>query len=161
VRFHQNACFGITFGEGRWLQALAGLTAHLTSLDLTGCVQVLDDGLRASLAGLTTLTSLNLACCHRVSNVELRALAGLTALTSLDLSFCGQVSDDGLRSLASLPSMSLKLMMRTISRMSMRMHMRICMEEGDGLGLGFEYECEYGKSSTVDRIRLTDLPEKR
>jgi hypothetical protein len=45
--------------------------------------------------------------------------------------------------------------------MIMRMHIRICMEDGDGSGLGFEYECEYGVRSTLDRIGLTDLPKTR
>jgi hypothetical protein len=48
----------VYFDNGKWLQALAGLTAHVTSLDLSSCWQVSDDGLRA-LVGLTALTALD------------------------------------------------------------------------------------------------------
>ena len=82
----------------------AGLTA-LTSLNLQGCWQMLDDTLRA-LASLTALTNLNLAGCQRVSNKGLRALAGLTALTDLNLGGCWQVSDDGMWALASLTALT-------------------------------------------------------
>ena len=70
----------------KWLWALDGLTA-LTSLDLHGCRQVSDDGLR-ELAGFTALTYLNLVGCHQVSDIGLQALANLTVLITLDLSDC-------------------------------------------------------------------------
>jgi hypothetical protein len=63
------------------------------------------DGLRA-LGGLTSLNSLNLACCEHVSDAVLSVLASLRALARLNLDFCNQVSDDGLSALqASLPSL--------------------------------------------------------
>ena len=81
------------------LRPLAGLTA-LTSLDLAG-TQVSDVG---PLAGLTALTSLNLGS-TRVSDVG--PLAGLTALTSLDLAGT-PVSDVGpLSGMTALTSLDL------------------------------------------------------
>eukprot|EP00242_Pyramimonas_sp_CCMP2087_P011203 CAMPEP_0198213910 /NCGR_PEP_ID=MMETSP1445-20131203/35203_1 /TAXON_ID=36898 /ORGANISM="Pyramimonas sp., Strain CCMP2087" /LENGTH=71 /DNA_ID=CAMNT_0043888771 /DNA_START=149 /DNA_END=361 /DNA_ORIENTATION=- len=57
-------------------------------------------------AGLTALTSLDLSCCLQVSDEGLRALASFTALNSLNLRGCEQVSDDGLRALlAGLPNL--------------------------------------------------------
>ena len=52
VRLHAGPHFLITFDDSMWLQTLlGGLTAHLTSLDLSGVHsqrgQVSDDGLRA------------------------------------------------------------------------------------------------------------------
>jgi hypothetical protein len=78
------------------LGRLVGLTALITSLDLSLCRQASDVGLHTLAASLTALTSLNLSWCEQVSDNGLWALAGLTALTSLDLSFCRQVSDNGL-----------------------------------------------------------------
>eukprot|EP00242_Pyramimonas_sp_CCMP2087_P014610 CAMPEP_0198200836 /NCGR_PEP_ID=MMETSP1445-20131203/3757_1 /TAXON_ID=36898 /ORGANISM="Pyramimonas sp., Strain CCMP2087" /LENGTH=279 /DNA_ID=CAMNT_0043870997 /DNA_START=462 /DNA_END=1301 /DNA_ORIENTATION=- len=113
------------------LRALALLTG-LTSLNLSGCVQVTDKGLRAALAPLarltnlnlaycsgltdkgvrallpplTTLTSLNLADCRGVTNEGLKALAPLTALTSLNLASCNRLTDEGVRALTQLRSLT-------------------------------------------------------
>jgi hypothetical protein len=90
-----------TFYDEQWLQTLASRIALSTSLDLSRCEQVSDDGLR-SLKCLASLTSLNMTSNRQVLDNELRSLAGLTALTKLDLSLCDQVSYDGMRSLAGL-----------------------------------------------------------
>jgi len=90
--------------DEKWLWTLAGLTS-LTSLNLGGCKQASDGGLRA-LAGLTALISLDLGHCRKVSDNGLQALANLSALTSLDLGHCREVSDNGFRALASLTSLT-------------------------------------------------------
>jgi hypothetical protein len=71
---HQPGIADVGSDAEKWLRALAGLTA-LTDLDFSVRVveeSLSDDGLRA-LAGLTALTSLNLGGCSQVSDDGLRA----------------------------------------------------------------------------------------
>ena len=105
VRFDPSPSFMNAFYDEQWLQTLASCTALITSLDLTYCDQLSDDGLR-SLDCLTVLTSLDLSFCDQVTDEGLPSLAGLTALTSLDLNGCEQVSADGLRSLDCLAALT-------------------------------------------------------
>jgi hypothetical protein len=83
--------FARAYYDDRWLKTLAGLRS-LTSLNLYGCSQVSDNGL-LTLAAFTALSSLDLSHCCRVSDNGLRTVVSLIALTSLNLSYCKQVSD--------------------------------------------------------------------
>jgi internalin A len=84
------------------VSGLAGLTS-LTSLNLSACDQLTDVSV---LARLTSLTSLDLAICKQLTDVSV--LASLTSLTSLDLSGWEQLTDVSvLASLTSLSSLSL------------------------------------------------------
>jgi bacterioferritin-associated ferredoxin len=88
------------------LRALAPLTG-LTSLDLSGCVQVTDEGLRAALAPLARLTSLNLAYCSGLTDKGVRALLPpFTTLTSLNLADCCGVTNEGVKALGSLTALT-------------------------------------------------------
>jgi hypothetical protein len=86
------------------LETLAGFTS-LTSLDLRWCRGFTNHGLQ-TLTGLTALARLNLAHCQQISDDGLRHVAGLTSLTILDLSMCRQMTDDGLRALRGLTSLT-------------------------------------------------------
>ena len=81
-----------------WFQGLAGLTA-LTSLNLTLDKGVVPAVEWQALGGLTTaLIKLNLGGCDELSDDGLRSLASrLTALTDLNLEDCELVSDHGLQ----------------------------------------------------------------
>jgi hypothetical protein len=64
-----------------------------------------DEGLRV-LAQFTSLTSLNLYNCIKVTDKRVAALASLTALTSLNLYSCKNVTNEGARALqASSPAL--------------------------------------------------------
>jgi len=78
------------------LKKLAGLKS-LTSLDLSYCKQLTDVRLK-ELAGLKSLTSLDLSGCN-LTDVGLKEIVHLKSLTSLDLSFCKQLTDVGLEEL--------------------------------------------------------------
>jgi hypothetical protein len=74
---------------------------QLTSLSLSGCSSVTDEGLRAVAAACTQLTSLDLTACYLVTDEGLRVVAAAcTQLTSLHLTACHAVTDEGLRVVA-------------------------------------------------------------
>ena len=77
---------------------VAARCTQLTSLDLSGCRLVTDEGLRAVAAACTQLTSLNLSCCYLVTDEGLRAVAAAcTQLTLLELYYCSRVTEAGVR----------------------------------------------------------------
>ncbi len=86
----------------RTAQQLRNLTS-LWSLDLSRCERVTDSGL-AHLAHLISLQSLNLFGCERVTNRGLAHLWSLSSLQSLRLTCCA-VTDDGMKHLGSLTSL--------------------------------------------------------
>jgi hypothetical protein len=86
-------CTGVT---NNGLQVLANLTT-LASLDISLGGQV-TDGLR-HLASLTTLTELNLRNCFEITNDGLKALNGLTSLTRLAFATSDRLTDNGYRTL--------------------------------------------------------------
>jgi hypothetical protein len=59
------------------MRALSSLPA-LTSLDLTGCEEVTDEGMRA-LSSLPALASLDLRHCFKVTDAGVQALRNATA----------------------------------------------------------------------------------
>ena len=74
---------------------------NLTSIDLTGCQNISNEGVTAIAEGCHKLTSINLSGCSNISNVVLSTLAeGCHQLTSIDLSHCDGISDEGLLALA-------------------------------------------------------------
>lgn len=84
---------------GRLVRDIAGIPT-LTFLNLSENRKITDDGLRA-LKALPNLTGLNLSSCS-ITNVGLGYLAPLTRLETLDLSFCNRITDAGLKALRSL-----------------------------------------------------------
>jgi hypothetical protein len=97
------------------MKALKQLT-DLTSLNLSGCFRVTDEGVKA-LAKLTCLISLNLAYCQRVRTEGVRALSPLTAITSLNLAQCPGVSDEEVKALSPLTALtSLNLSLPRVDR---------------------------------------------
>jgi F-box/leucine-rich repeat protein 2/20 len=81
------------------LRAVSSLAA-LTFLDLSYCVKVSDEGLRAVSSSCTTLKTLNLFACDKVTDEGVRAVSSLPALTFLDLAG-SKVTDEGVRAVAS------------------------------------------------------------
>lgn len=79
------------------LQALCALRA-LGTLDLSGCVSITDRGLSALSSHLRRLHTLKLGGTSRVatiSNASVAAIAGITSLTHLDLSGSHDITDEG------------------------------------------------------------------
>lgn len=83
----------------RLIREIAGIPT-LTSLNLSENRKITDDGLRL-LRALPGLTALNLSSCG-ITNVGLAYLAVLTRLEALDLSFCNRITDTGLKALRPL-----------------------------------------------------------
>ncbi len=83
----------------RLIREIAGIPT-LTYLNLSENRKITDDGLR-QLKALPGLTGLNLSSCG-ITNVGLGYLAVLTRLETLDLSFCNRITDAGLKSLRPL-----------------------------------------------------------
>jgi GTPase SAR1 family protein len=86
------------------LRSLAGLTS-LTTLDLSNCWKLTDEGL-AHLAALTSLTKLDLSGCRNLTDEGLAHLAGLTSLTTLSLNECKNLTNEGLAHLTGLTSLT-------------------------------------------------------
>ena len=99
------------------VKTLCGRLPALTSLGLhmyaNGMGNLTEEGLWA-VAGLTSLTHLNLAICNNVTAEGLRAVAGITSLTSLHLDgnldgttdlACDNVTGEGLQAVAGLTSL--------------------------------------------------------
>jgi hypothetical protein len=79
----------------------------LTTLNLIGCRELTDEGLRA-VSSITALTELNLGCSN-VTDHTLLAMRNIRTLTSLDLTECENVTAAGvqaLRSTAAAPSLN-------------------------------------------------------
>ncbi len=88
------------------LLALAALR-QLGSLDLSGCVSLSERGLAAITARLRRLHTLKLGGTSRVatiSDASVAAIAGLTSLTHLDLSGSHDITDAGALESSPLPS---------------------------------------------------------
>jgi len=82
------------------LRALGALPA-LTSLDLSRFNQITDEGALVLGRGATSLTSLQLTGCNKLSDAGLSELSGMAGLTSLDLTGCVRVRGTSLRALSS------------------------------------------------------------
>jgi hypothetical protein len=99
-----SGCNNIT-DEG--LQQLTQLK-NLTTLDLSGCKQITDGGLN-NLAQLTKLTTLDLCGCELITNAGLNNFAQLTKLTTLNLCNCYKITDAGFKSLRlNLPNIKIQ-----------------------------------------------------
>ncbi|MCE2680486.1 MAG: hypothetical protein LW629_08595 [Burkholderiales bacterium] len=85
------------------LKDIAGFE-RLTVLDLSNCTDITDQGL-AELPRLNFLNVLNLSGCDRITDTGLAHLARLDALVSLDLSGCFDLTDIGLLSLNRLQNL--------------------------------------------------------
>ena len=66
-----------------------GLMTGLTSLDLTGCLDLVS--LPESIGKLTGLTTLNLCSCEVLTSLP-ESIVALTGLTTLNLRFCGSLT---------------------------------------------------------------------
>ena len=76
---------------------------NVKHLDLSGCRNITDAGLKHLSENLTNLQSLNLSHCHHITDEGLKDLAKyLTNLTHLDLSWCIKITDEGLEILTNL-----------------------------------------------------------
>jgi hypothetical protein len=85
-------------------RALANNNRSLTSLDLYGCSKIGEEGL-CELRKLDGLVSLNLTWSDATDNV-LRALEHQSSLNSLNLTLCEKVTDTGLSYFANLPALA-------------------------------------------------------
>lgn len=84
------------------LEKLVRYLPGITSLNLSGCRQLTDQGI-AHLTLLTQLKSLNLSGCDKLSSTGLKHLSTLTHLEELNVSHCYNVTDECLQSLNALP----------------------------------------------------------
>ncbi len=82
---------------------LAFLSSNLTSLELLGCRNITDDGLK-EVSKLKNLTWLNLRWCN-ITNEGLKEVSKLENLTSLNLSWCN-ITDDGLKDVSKLKTLT-------------------------------------------------------
>mmetsp|Transcript_23435 Transcript_23435/g.41624 ORF Transcript_23435/g.41624 Transcript_23435/m.41624 type:complete len:210 (-) Transcript_23435:329-958(-) len=89
------------------LVALRNCTS-LTSVNLSGCWKV-TDGTAEVLCGFPQLSSLTLAGCELLTDVAIKRLAQLQRLTILDASGCRNITNDALRVLATRPLKHLSL----------------------------------------------------
>eukprot|EP00759_Apiculatamorpha_spiralis_P022227 PhF_6_TR26547/c4_g2_i8/m.38387 len=87
-------CGHIADGCIAQITATTTLTS-LISLDLHCCYRITDAGV-AHVSRLTSLTSLSLRCCNLITDAGLKHIETLTLLTSLDLSSCHRITDAGL-----------------------------------------------------------------
>lgn len=84
------------------LLMLTGL-GSLGSLDLSGCVGITERGIGSLARALRCMHSLKLGGTSRVATIQngsVAAIAGMTSLTHLDLSGSHDVSDEGAQSAA-------------------------------------------------------------
>jgi hypothetical protein len=70
------------------LQSLSVFTS-LTSLSLSNCKLITDEGVLSSLSNLSALTTLGFNDCRSITDLGMQFLSSLNNLTSLDLSKCG------------------------------------------------------------------------
>jgi hypothetical protein len=83
----------------------------ITSLDISNCGTVTDEGLAAAVSSLPALTSLNINCCVKVTDAGVRAVSSLPALVSVNLSNCVKVTAAGvpaLRNTTAAPSLHIE-----------------------------------------------------
>ena len=72
--------------------------SNLETLDLSGCVGITERGIRSLAQALKSLHSLKLGGTSRVATIQngsVAAIAGMTSLTHLDLSGSHDISDEG------------------------------------------------------------------
>lgn len=88
-------------------QQLAELTnlTNLTSLRLSWCNKITDQGLRA-FSNLSKLNFLSLKGCEKISDNGLFALTNLTNLTHLDLEWNRKITDQGVIALTNLTNLT-------------------------------------------------------
>ena len=94
---------GLVEPAGEWVLDLSRLTT-LSTLNLACCLTVTDEQVQAA-SKLTGLTDLNLGECFHVTTEGLRAVSSLSTLTRLDLAWCLSVTDEGLRTVSSLTAL--------------------------------------------------------
>lgn len=84
------------------LKFLKREVTSLTSLNLSCCYKITDLGLKhiSNLANFVNLTSLNLSCCDKITDSGLTHISNLANLTSLNLSYCNKITDPGLSRLS-------------------------------------------------------------
>jgi hypothetical protein len=87
------------------LRAVSSLTG-LTSLSLSYCRNVTDEGMMLAVSRLTKLKSLNLTWCSTIREKGLRAVCTLSGLTSLNLSYSVMVTDTGLQAVSNLTGLT-------------------------------------------------------
>eukprot|EP00210_Caulerpa_lentillifera_P007576 g7236.t1 len=109
----------LSLSQFHWHFAGSGLgpltkLQSLTNVDFTGNSYVNDSSL--SVIGLiSSIQSLQLNKCHRISNIGLKHLMKLNKLSSLSLAGCFRVGDPGLEYLAEMPSLCSLILSQCIS----------------------------------------------
>ena len=84
------------------LISIANGLRQLQSLDIAGCNNITDEGIRALASGLPQLQSLDISYCGKITDAGIRVLAsGLPKLQSLNIEGCGNITDTGIIALAS------------------------------------------------------------
>ncbi len=97
---HYSKITSINLTECRAItdNGLRVLPLNLESLQLRGCSQITDEGLRVL---PSSLVSLDLGLCRKITDQGLKELSKLTNLESLDLSCCDEITDTGVTLLTS------------------------------------------------------------
>ncbi len=85
-------------------QGLRVLPPSLVSLQLGDCLQITDQGLK-ELPKLTNLKSLDLSSCSNITDIGIALLTSCINITSLDLSRCRGLTDQGLKELSKLSNL--------------------------------------------------------
>lgn len=88
-----------------WLTVLGDRFGSLSSLDLSGCTAVTDDGVK-EVARLTRLATLKMERCLRIGDAALQSISGLTRLSTLSVAGCSRCSDPGVACLGSLVALT-------------------------------------------------------
>src|SRR5690348_3459724 len=73
----------------------------LTSINLSGCTRITDKSIKY-LAKLKNLTNLNLSDCTLITDAAIKDLSKLQNLTTLDLTGCNQIKDTAIKDLIKL-----------------------------------------------------------
>lgn len=73
----------------------------LESLDLSGCEEITDLGIKR-LERIKTLQELNLSNCSRITNASLKSVKSMSELRVLNIAQCAWISDEGFRNLEHL-----------------------------------------------------------
>lgn len=81
-----------------------GTLSSLTSICMRQCVRLTDQGL-GCLGTLTSLVELRLMSCPQISNHGFDCLSALTGLTTLGFTLCSATTDEGFRFLSNLRSL--------------------------------------------------------
>ena len=65
-------------------------------MDISSCVKITDEGIRALASGCPQLQSLNISVCGNITDAGIRALAsGLPQLQSLNIRDSRKITDEG------------------------------------------------------------------